>query len=289
MKNEFDYLNDVKMDFSIYDAENATETEIIKMGKNVNKKRLNHKKPYLIAACITVIALTGTAFASGIVSNVIKTISTGHNTFVSYDASIPEELPEQLMGKFYDKNGNPIASMASDESVLDGLYDADGNKLTAEDIQKIYEDAFGDKVKITLADEEDADANETIYSTIEEAEVGAEFDIKVPEYLPEGYALDSIECYNDNEGNPSGKYRTLLYKNSKGNEIYFFERLINDETAYAAGVSEQAEEIMIQGRTAVLDRTSLDWETEDNVSVGISVHDSSISRDELIKIGENVK
>ncbi len=288
MKNEFDYLNDVKMDFSIYDVENTTETEIIKMGKNANKKRFNHKKTYLIAACITVIALTGTAFASGFVSNVIRTISTGHNTFVSYDPSIPEELPEQLMGKFYDKNGTPITSMASADSVTDGLYDADGNKLTSEDIKQIYEEAFGDTVEIKLADEDDA-SNTTVYSTIAEAEAGAMFDIKVPEYLPEGYSLDSIECYNDSEGRPGGEYRTLLYKNSTGNEIYFFERLINDETKFETGITDQAEEITIHGRTAVLDEASLNWETEDNVSVGIYVHDSGITRDELIKIGENVK
>lgn len=40
MKNEFDYLNDVKMDFGMYEEEPISEMEINIMAQNVNKGNL---------------------------------------------------------------------------------------------------------------------------------------------------------------------------------------------------------------------------------------------------------
>lgn len=99
-----------------------------------------------------------------------------------------------------------------------------------------------------------------------------------------------IEAYNGNDGKPSGDYRTLYYKNAEGGTISFHERLINDETAFESGGTEKMEEIKINGRTAVIDGTNtLAWETADDVSVDIIVHDDTITQAELIKIGENTK
>lgn len=285
MKNEFDYLNDVKMDFSIYDEEIISEKEINNM-----KQKKNMKKVYILAACIAVMAISCTAFASGFVSNIIKTISTGYNTFYQTDASKPLELPDELKGKFFDENGVQINSLSQKD--LNNLYDEKGNLLDEKDIQKIYSDAFEGEVELAEAgDDYDPAESEKSYATIEEAQKDAAFAIKVPEYIPEGYSFTRAYAFKDNNGEVkpgSSFYMNLEYTNGD-KKMLVFERLLNEETAYESGTDGKIEELKINGcRAVIMDNASIQWETKDNISVDIAGR-GFIGRDELVKIADSVK
>lgn len=278
MKNEFDYLNDVKMDFSVYGLE--SEKEI----KRMKKSPKNIKKICIIAACAAALAITGTAFASGYVDGIIKRISTGHNTFLQTD-STPRALSDNLQGKLFDENGNPLESISEDN--VNNLYDAQGNKLDKDALIAIYEEALGGDVVVSIAGDETLDDSETTYSSVEAAQVGASFDIKVPGYLPKGFTVSKICAYNDDKGNPGADYRTIEYTNGESS-IFFFERLINDDTSYETGTSGELKEVTINGRVAALTEDSIGWETADGVSVYIIEH-ANLSESELLKIAKSVK
>ena len=296
MKNEFDYLNDVKMDFSVYGEDQLSEKEIRNMKKQVeNKGAIKVRKRVAIAAVAAVVALTGTAFASGLAGNIIKTISTGHNKFIQTDPTEAFTLSDELQGKFFDENGTPLGALSYSD--MDNIYDAEGNKIDGERYAKIIEEAYGGEVKVyedgnvsvelAIADDDNHD-HEHEFASIEDAQNTANFDIKVPQKLPEGYKLDRVYTYTDDKGDYSGDYMTLKYVNGD-NEITIFERIINDETAFESATNGEIEEIKINGCTAAVEgNSSINWETKDGVSVGIYVRDG-LTKAEMIKFAKSVK
>lgn len=286
MKNEFDYLNDVKMDFSCYKNETVSEKEIRIMKKNMNKStRKNYKKILITAACIAALTIT-TAFASGLMDNIIKTISTGHNRFTQVDANAPQPLPNGLKGKIFDENGKPLEDITHAD--FGKIYDKDGNTITNEQYAKMLEEASGTLIKVSY-DGYNPEETEKTFDTLDEAQNNTVFDIKTPNYLPEDYSLSRIYTYKNDDGSISGEYMTLVYKNSNSKEIIIHERILNENTAFEAGTDGTVKEITINGRTAVImDGRSLNLETEDNVSVGI-YSKGNISEAELIKISESIR
>ena len=304
MKNEFDYLNDVRMDFSVYDEEQLSEREIRKMKKQVETKSAGKiRKRVVVASVAAVVALTGTAVASGLAGNVIKTLTTGHNKFMQIDPNESFELSDQLQGKFFDENGTPLGAMSYAD--VDNIYDAEGNKIDGDRYAEIIAQSYGGQVKtsedgkvkiyeidggeveLTVADGDSHD-HEHDFASIDEAQAAANFDIKVPQKLPEGYELDRVYAYTDDKGNYSGDYMTLIYTNGN-NEITIFERAINEQTAFESGTRSEIEEIKINGRTAVVEgNSSINWETKDGVSVGIYVH-NALTKAEMIEFAKSVK
>lgn len=281
MKNAYDYLNDVKVDLSKYEEEEITEREILSMKEKIsNKKGFNAKKICVIAACAALILTAGTAIAAGY----IREASTGHNQFVLYDSE-NLELPKELRGKLFDKDGNEVKYMKE----YDELYDKNGEVMTAEKFTALYNEVYGDKVAISVSDGDyDPKEAEFDFASVEEAQKTANFDIKEPKVLPEGYSLARVYAYKDEKGAPGGDYITLVYKKG-GKDIYIFERIINEETAFATGTDGTMEVLEIGGRTAVImDNRSIDWETADDVSVGISGR-GYLTREELINMAENTK
>ena len=271
MKNEFDYLNDVKMDFSCYEEESFIEKERHTMK---NKRRI-----ILIAACIAALTIT-TAFASGIVGNIIKSVNTGYNEFVLVDPDAPTPLMDELKGKIFDENGIPVDSIK--HSDFGNLYDKYGKKITQDMYASMIEEATDGLV--AYSGNYNPEESQIVFASLEDAQAASAFDIKTPDYLPEGYSLSKVYTY---KGDNSNYYITLVYANDSGNDITIHERLLNEETAFELGTDGSLDEITINGRTAVIiNGHSLDFETEDSVYVGIS---SNISRDELIKIGESIK
>lgn len=274
MRNEYDFLNDVKMDFSCYEKENDYMER---------KTRIN-KKVYIAAACVSVLTIT-TVFASGLVNNIIKSVSTGYNNFVQTDPRVPHPVMEELKGKIFDENGNALDSLTHAD--FDSIYDKDGNKITEEIYAEMIEEATGGLVEIY--DGSDRESSERTVASIEDAENITVFDIKTPDYLPEGYIFSECYGFADENGEMSGEYMNIKYKNESGKEIIIFERILNEDTAFEAGTDGTLDEIDINGRKAVImNGTSLNFETEDNVSVGISTK-GNVSEAELIKIAESIK
>ena len=293
MKNEFDYLNDVKMDFSLYGEEILTEKEIRKMQRNKKRSAVTGRRA-AIAAVAAAVALTGTAFASGLAGNIIRQLSTGHNTILQTDPNEIMELPENLQGKFYDENGTQIGALSQKDFY--NLYDADGNKLTERELADIIAEAYDGKVtesengevKVNLANNDGAGDHEHDFADAGDAAAQASFDLKLPQNLPDGYALSRAYTYTNDDGSYTGDYVTLEYKNGK-DRIIIYERAINDDTTFTASTDDEIKEVDINGSAAVIEgERIISWETDDAVSVSVHMPDGTSGSD-TIAFAENIK
>ena len=282
MKNAFEYLNDVKMDLEGYEEEIMTEREIEAMKNKLKVRKFSIKKTAVIAACAAVVLALGATVVSGMAGKYIKMLTTGHNIFYQVDPNTEVwDLPEEMLGMIFDENGNEVTVLRG--SVTE-YYDKDGNVLDQEGYAKIIEEAFGGEV--VLSTDNDPSSHEYTFQSLEEAREIANFDIKVPAYLPEGWELHRVYTYTGDTKEPSGDYMTLTYKNGD-KEMNIFERIINEETAFESGSNEEIEAITVAGRTAVIEGgRSINLETADDVSVGI-YGKGYISREDLIKMMES--
>lgn len=290
MKSEFEYLNDVKMDFSIYESDVLTEKEKRKM-KKIADRKTSLKKYVSVGVCAaTVVALGITAYASGFIDNVIKFVSTGYNEFVLIDTTnMTKSVPEEFKGLLFDENGNEINEfVGADMKLYDengDLIDDIGKYLNEKGISEFVADNERIEIKPNNAkDDPLANAREMGYPVIDdinEIDGYLAFEAKLPEYLPEGFEFYGASAYGTD-------YLFVYYMNGANEYIAVHERIINEETAFSASVSKSIDEIMINGKKAVLlDGRSIDWET-DGISVGVNGRDV-ISKDELIKMAESIK
>lgn len=283
MKDIYDYLNDVKTDFRLYEEETITQEEINNMKAMISKNKNKKTGGMVIGIAAAVAVATGVAAADGNFDGIINTFTTGHNIFVQTDPNAVHVLPEELQGKLFDAQGNPVTALKERDG-LGKVYDKEGKLLTEKEIVEIFDDAFDGAVDFT----EESQADKVIYSTLEEAQKAADFNIKYPDYLPEGYSFDCAHNYKGKSGKTSGLYMTLEFKNTKGDVIYIYERLLNEETAFKMSSSGTMEEMTVNGRKTVVENgKNASFETEDNVSVMISAK-NGVSKKELIKIVESI-
>ncbi len=300
MKNEFDYLNDAKIDFSKYEETILSEKELEKM-KDIIKTAPKGKKPIwgrvaALAACVAVVAaFSQTAIAKELFDGIIKKLSTGRNEFYQYDVENMEvDIPEEYQILF-DENGNLVTKYNAGTV----YYDKDGNKI---DDPKAYmaEAGIYDAVvtekdgvyTITVANEEDnileymrkkgynVIDNEKDIVKLNEA---LDFDCQLPSKLPEGFSFMGAGYFEDD-----GKYLFLYYSDQDGRYISVDQRLITDETAITMGTDEEIEETEVNGHKAVLSgERNLDWEYGD-VAIGIHGRDL-ITRDQLFDMAESME
>ncbi|MDD6214143.1 MAG: DUF4367 domain-containing protein [Firmicutes bacterium] len=297
MKNEFDYLNDTEIDFSIYDEQQLTKKERRRM-KNVIKKhqKINYLKLAGLAACVALVAVFAqTALAQEFFVKIIKSVSTGYNTFVETDsdgAAVP--VPVELSGLIFDKNGLQANKISSGET----YYDKNGKKIT--DLQKFAQEytdsltivnADGTETTVNIKDAGDSDplinaAAEgwVVISDPEKINDYLDFSAKLPKYVPEGFRF-----YGATASPTDGQYLFVYYKNDKTEKcISVHERILNEETAFSASFDGKMTETKIHGNKAVIyDGRNIDWE-EDGISIGISAK-NAVSKAELLKIADSVK
>ena len=253
MKNEFDYLNNVKVDFSGYELVDLTDAERMKMKNAIAKGRNRFlKKAVSIAACLAIIVtLNQSVFAQSIINDIVKSISTGFNHFIQVDdanfgPSIGTEDVNSLSVKIANKQKeDPIAAGSNDEKLI----------ITAE----------------------------------KEINDHLNFKAMLPSYLPGGYAFYGAELFKTGDGAVSGDYLTIHYKNhATGKWFVVMERILNSDTAYTLATGGPIEEVKVNGCKAVLqDNRTLSWETG-NISISIAGREA-LAGNALFKVAESVK
>lgn len=290
MKNEFDYLNDVKMDFSEYENLELTDWERESMKKILKKntgKKVSAKRCIAAAACAAAMlaVISQTAFAQELVAKIVQSISTGHNSFVTYEEentpqSVP--VPDELKGQVFDKNGNMLTKISND---ITQIYDKDGNEVI------ICSKFDGDEAaeisleRVKKADEIPESGNGTVvYTSINDISAVLNFALKTPEYLPEGYSLLYAEAFSDNSGNISGDYASLCYSNNK-KMFFIHERVSNENTRFTS--SGNYTEGEVNGHTAALAKNEASWEA-DGISISIIGRDA-LSDDKLLNVAKSIK
>lgn len=301
MKNEFDYLNDVIIDFSIYEPAELTEKEKKNMKKLIKHKKINKKAVFGIAAAVAVIAAVSVPGLAGkLMFKTVKEVSTGHNKFTLVDSSDADiKIPKELKGLLFDAEGKEVDVFKKNTD----YYDKDGNKI--ESYQAFFEENLPEDGIVTLTDEDgiqmrvetkkekynnenplkrqEKEGYKIIYEE-DEIQDYLDFDVKLPSYIPEGFSFMGAAASTEQR-----YYLFMYYQNDKtGDWFMIHERLLNDETAFEAGTDGTMEEITINGHTAVLsDDVNVDFEIND-VSVGVSGR-NALTKDEVLKVSESIQ
>lgn len=246
------------------------------------KSRL--RRPAMIMASILIagglsISFVKPSFAEELFGRVLQKINLVNIIASEMDPDVAPPFPEEWKGKLFDKDGNVITSFTKK---LGEVYNADGEQIVNFD---------GDKL-ITKSEQEqrDKETAERMLAVKSQAELDryALFKVKLPEYLPEGFAFDRGEFYTSEEGAVNGKYLILFFTSKNKKQDIKMHLCISDkETAYEISTSGKMEKVRVNGVEAVMmnDRT-LDWEA-DSVLYDIATH--GLKPSEVLKIAESIR
>ncbi|WP_054939177.1 DUF4367 domain-containing protein [Paenibacillus ihuae] len=242
------------------------------------------RRPAMIMASILIagglsISFVKPSFAEELFGRVLQKINLGNIIASEMDPNVAPPFPEEWKGKLFDKDGNVITSFTKK---LGEVYNADGEQIVNFD---------GDKL-ITKSEQEQRDKEtvERMLTVKSQAELDkyALFKVKLPKYLPEGFAFDRGEFYTSEDGIVNGNYLNLFFTSEhEDQDITLYYAYSSKENAYEMSTSGKMEKVKVSGVDAVMmnDR-SLDWEA-DGVLYDIATH--GLERSEVLKIAESIR
>ncbi|MFE4710900.1 DUF4367 domain-containing protein [Paenibacillus sp. NPDC056722] len=255
----------------------------IKEADRKMKVKNSIRRPAIIMASLLVagalsVSFVKPSFAQEMLGRVLQKINLGNIIASQYDPDQEPPFPEKWKGKLFDKDGNKIESYTEK---LGEVYNANGELIVGFD---------GDEL-ITKSQQEQRDkeaaAKKVVVKEPAELEQYALFTVKLPKYLPEGFAFDHGEFYKDENG-VNGKYLDLFFTSEKkGTKIWMQQRFSDKETAYEMSSTGKMEKVSVSGVDAVMwDDRNLDWEA-DGVLYGLST--KGLERTEVLKIAESIR
>lgn len=279
MKKEFEFLNEVEMDFSKYEECKITEMERYKMKKSFKerKSKKSMRTAASTAACLAaLLVFSQTSIAKAIVEQII---AIGHSEIIVETETDNDRvlvLPEEMIGQVFDDKGNELTELTADQEII---YNKDGEEIyiSEEDgvffIHSMDEDSYN------------ADELEMHFTETKEMDEVLSFELKLPTYLPEGYDLVDLFGYKDEEGNVSTDYAVLIYGNGD-KKFTIHERRDSEETSFVTGMTN-VQEVEFAGTTAVYNDTEFHC-TWDEVTVSV-LGGKAISGNELLKIAKSME
>ncbi|WP_178019900.1 DUF4367 domain-containing protein [uncultured Paenibacillus sp.] len=230
-------------------------------------------------ALVIGIGFAPSSFASGILDRIISTVTLGHITVYQVDPPSEEmstPLPEALQGKVFTKDGKPVSELNAHTGPL---YTADGEEIAG----------FADMEIVTKAQAE-AENKEGVRVLTDPDTLSehTSFKVKLPEYLPEGYAFSRAEQYLEEQGDVSPKYISLYFTTAgTGDKIYIQQRLADEETAYASSTEDAIKKTKIGDADAVIvNGNSIAWEAD---GVMFDLVAKGLDESELVRIAESLQ
>lgn len=254
------------------------------------KKSQRFKKPAVAVASIAlgVALFAQTAIAQEFTQKIkeIFSIADGNINIIQEEPverpdGVP--VPESLKGQIFDSEGNEVKAF---KDSLKEIYTKSGEKIAY-----LTNDENNEMIIVTEAQEAARKAETTLTLTdANQRNDYTAFDVKLPEYLPDGYKFDRIELYKDENGKvENSKYIDIFYTNeSTGNFIFMQQRLSDEETGFTTGTDGTVEKVKVNGAEAlIMDDSSIDWEAD-----GVLYHMTSrgaVGKDDLLKMAESIK
>lgn len=286
MKREFEFLNDVNMDFSEYEEVPFTEQERLTMKKNLkqsNKTYRSHKRMMWAAGLAACLAVTSqTAFAKDLAE---KIFSLGHSSIITETESDSAEVssvpvPDELKGQIFDADGKEMTELSSADP---GYYDKDGNPVN---INSVVDNDGNIHYSISKysADDPLGDVDGVItLDSIDDLDLS--FDLKVPETLPDGFSLTKVYSFSDEDGNASPDYAVLAYSDGK-DSFTIHERLDSEDTQFVTSLPDP-QEMDFHGSTAVYNDSEF-YAAWDGTNISIIGNDV-LTGDALLEVAESMK
>ena len=270
--------------------QNFNENQNYAKGKIIMKK--NHFKLMLTAAVFVVLTFGISMVAYG--DNMIKIIKQfmvgEHAKFtVADNRNSSRAIPDAIKGQLFDAEGNELVEFPEDSGEI---YNNLGERVTEISI----ENEDGSMVKISTYDAcSELDENMyTYFDTIDDVKPYLAFDPLMPNLLPDGFAIDRICLFNDENGNPaplgSNKYLSVYFTDAdKSQEIYMQLRLMDEETGFESSASNDIREITINGHKGVIDGKNVDIEINGVMYMIMAGSCNNVTQDAVIKMAESLK
>lgn len=238
-----------------------------------------------IAACLSIAVVSAGAYA---VYNYIKL--GDHAQYVEYNPNekdIDMSIPEELKGKLFDKDGNAIDSF---DQIEDKVFNADGESVMISG-KVMGDDDVEYKIMTEAEAREEQNSDSTLFTSKEEIKPMLYFDMLDIGYSPEGYTLEGYRLFHDNDGKAAlkdNKYVSMYYYNGDMSKyIYVQIRYMDEETAFAGGLTDDMKKTSINGYEAIVSSDSIDLLVGD-VMYMIMGGNSEVSIDELTKMAESI-
>lgn len=262
----------------------------------INMKKRGIKPAFIIAATVALTLVFTIAVNAETIIGIIERFTVGEHAeyFVTVDdVTRSREIPEQMRGQLFDADGNELTEFPDDPSEI---YDSNGSLATAITFEN--EDGSMFKVMVNEGSEQDhADrekAISTYFDTIDDVKPWLAFEPLMPGVLPDGFAIDRISLFNDENGETaplgSNKYMNLYFANAeKTQEIYMQVRKMDDETGYGADASPEMRAITVNGNPGVIDGKNLDVEIDGVMYMIMANRCESVTQADVIAMAESLK
>ena len=286
MKREFEFLNDVNMDFSEYEEVPFTEQERLTMKKNLKQSnkayhsRKRMMRAAVLAACLAVTSQT--AFAKDLAE---KIFSLGHSSIITETESDSAEVssvpvPAELKGQLFDADGKEMTELSSADT---GYFNKDGDPVQINSVED-HDGTIHYSLSKYSADDPLGDVDGVIaFDSIDDLDLS--FDLKVPETLPDGFSLTKVYSFSDDDGHSSPDYAVLAY--SDGNEGFtIHERRDSEDTQFVTSLPDP-QEMDFHGSTAVYNHSEF-YAAWDGTNISILGNDV-LTGDALLKVAESMK
>jgi hypothetical protein len=282
MKDLEELLNNT--DFS-QDSRNKEAIKERLLGKytkgEISMKRFKFKPRYAVAAAAVFAVGISIAACGEEIVRIAQQFTVGkHATFVAGDDTAGARSTVQV-------------DIFTDEEIATAR--STGQTLTREmDDGSIIAVRFNDDV-FSYEKEIDREKNTvTYFDTVDNVKPYLAFNPLIPVSMPDGFTLDRICLFNDENGSPlplgSNMYLEVYYTNAdKTQQIYMQVRMMNEESGFTASAGPDMRYITINGNKGVVDGNNVHIEIDGVMYMFLAGRANGVTQNDVIKMAESLR
>lgn len=263
--------------------------DILEIERSKGRLTMGKLKKFGITAASLVCAATlvmQTAFAQDIVNKIVKSLSIdGLTVYENKDEEDmwARDMPEAAKGRVFDAEGNVVEKINSEN--MDYLYNADGAHVWVDDDGIILTDKeMDDRLEQNRKENEDVMLNIT---DINEIWKYVNFNVYLPEYIPEGYEFISAEADNyEKTGLDKSHWCGVYYENKESQGSFYLQLSYVDGIEAGETFFNNIEKGNVNGSDAIISDDAIVW-VSGNVRYSLFVQ--SLGKEEGMKIAESIK
>jgi hypothetical protein len=269
MKNLEELLNDTDFSQDSRNKEPIKARLLVKFAKGeISMKKFKLRQVYVAAAAVFAVGITIAACGEDIgdfAKKIVQQFTVGkYATFVAGDDTV-----------------NARSNVKETQSVV--LETDEGVIMVGSRPAVFNYEAEIEREKGTV----------TYFDTINDVKPYLAFNPLMPVFLPDGFAIDRICLFNDENGGPlplgSNMYLEVYYTDAaKTRQIYMQLRLMNEETGFTASAGRDMRHITLNGHKGVVDGNNVHIEI-DGVMYMILADYAGVTQKDVVMMAETLK